>query len=344
MIDGIQPLQLLWFLLIALLFIIFFFTEGFDFGVGIATRLIARNDRERRLMVHTIGPIWDSNEVWLVTAGGAMFASFSAWYASLFSGYYILLFLTLFALIIRGVSFEFSSHAESRKGFNFWNWALFFGSLLAPFFLCMMFGSLIQGVPIDAQGNMSLGFWNIVNWLSIVTAVAGVLLSLIHGLNFLRLRIDDPELSERAQSLNNKLYILAYIGEVVFALLVIFQTDFFEKRPISSICITIAIVVFTILSQIFNHSDHQAWAFIFSGLTLTGVVALLFNGLFPNVLIAQNPAHTISIAEAANGALTLEVMTIVACILLPIAIAYIIWTYYIFRHRIKLDDISDDFM
>lgn len=197
---------------------------------------------------------------------------------------------------------------------------------------------------MDAQGNMSLSFWNIVNWLSIVTAVAGVLLCLIHGLNFLRLRIDDPELSRRAQSLNNKLYIIAYIGEVVFALLVIFQTDFFEKRPISSICITIAIVVFTILSQIFNHSDHQAWAFIFSGLTLAGVVTLLFNGLFPNVLIAQNPAHTISIAKAANGALTLQVMTIVACILLPIALAYIIWTYYIFRHRVKLDDISDSFM
>lgn len=209
MIDGIDFLQLLWFLLIGLLFMIFYFTEGFDYGVGMATKFLARNDQEKHLMMETIGPHWDGNEVWLITAGGAMFASFSDWYASLFSGYYILLFFTLFALIIRGVSFEFSAHAETEHGFRIWTGALFWGSLLAPFFLTMMFGSLVQGVPIDAQGNMSLSFWNIVNPLSIVAGVAGVLLCLIHGINFLRLRIDDPELSERAASLNEKLYLIA---------------------------------------------------------------------------------------------------------------------------------------
>lgn len=336
MIDGLQPLQLLWFCLIGLLFIIFYFLEGFDYGVGMATHLVARNDDERRLMIQTIGPHWDGNEVWLITAGGAMFASFSAWYASLFSGYYILLFLTLFALIIRGVSFEFSGHAETQKGFEFWTWTLFWGSLLAPFFLTMMFGSLIQGVPMDAAGNMSLSFWNIVNWLSIVAGVAGVLLCLIHGLNYLRLRIDDPELSRRIQSLNKKLYLVAYAGEVVFALLVIFQTDFFERRPISSTIITLAIVVFTFLSQIFNRDNHQAWAFITSGLTLASVVILLFNGLFPRVLIAQNPANSLTIKDAANSPLTLQVMTIVLIILLPIALAYIIWSYVVFKRRIKI--------
>lgn len=335
MIDGIQPLQLLWFLLIGLLFIIFYFLEGFDYGVGMATQILAKDDDERRFMVQTIGPHWDGNEVWLITAGGAMFASFSAWYASLFSGYYILLFLTLFALIIRGVSFEFSAHAETEKGFRFWNRALFCGSLLAPFFLTMMFGSLIQGVPMDKAGNMSLGFWNIVNLLSIVAGVAGVLLCLIHGLNFLRLRIDDPDLSRRAQSLNNKLYFVAYAGEVVFALLVIFQTDFFTKRPVSSVIITLAIGIFTVLSQIFNKSDHQGWAFVTSGLTLGSVVILLFNGLFPRVLIAQDPSNSISIVKAANSPLTLQVMTIVLVILLPIALIYIIWSYFVFRKRIK---------
>lgn len=336
MIDGIQPLQLLWFGLIGLLFVIFYFLEGFDYGVGMATHILARNDSERRLMIQTIGPHWDGNEVWLITAGGAMFASFASWYASLFSGYYILLFFTLFALIIRGVSFEFSAHADTVKGFRFWVWALFCGSLLAPFLLTMMFGSLIQGVPMNAAGNMSLGFWNIVNWLSIVAGVAGVLLCLIHGLNFLRLRIDDPDLSRRAQDLNNKLYIIAYIGEVVFALLVIFQTDFFQKRPISSIVITLFIVVFTVLSQIFNKTNHQAWAFITSGLTLASVVVLLFNGLFPRVLIAQNPANSLLIKNAANGQLTLQVMTIVLIICLPIALAYIIWSYVVFRRRLKI--------
>ena len=233
MIDGIDFLQLLWFLLIGLLFMIFYFTEGFDYGVGMATQFLAKNDQEKHVMMEAIGPHWDGNEVWLITAGGAMFASFSDWYASLFSGYYILLFFTLFALIIRGVSFEFSAHAETEHGFRIWTSALFGGSLLAPFFLTMMFGSLIQGVPIDAQGNMSLSFWNIVNPLSVVAGVAGGLLCLIHGINFLRLRIDDPELSKRAANLNEKLYLVAYLGEIVFALLIFFQTDFFKLRQIS---------------------------------------------------------------------------------------------------------------
>lgn len=337
MIDGITPLQLLWFCLIGLLFIIFYFTEGFDYGVGMATRILAKDDDERRLMVQAIGPHWDGNEVWLITAGGAMFASFSGWYASLFSGYYILLFLVLFALIIRGVSFEFSAHAETARGFNIWNWALFLGSFLAPFFLTMMFGSLIQGVPIDANQDMSLSFGNIVNPLSIVAGVAGVLLCLIHGLNYLRLKIEDSELSTRAQSLNNKLYLVAYAGEVVFALLVVFQTDFFKKRPISSLCITLLIVVFTVLSHWFNSKNRQGWAFITSGLTLGAVVALIINGLFPRVLIATDPKYSILIKDAANSDLTLKIMTIVVLICLPIALVYIIWSYVVFKRRLRVD-------
>src|SRR5699024_1895748 len=211
------------------------------------------------------------------------------------------------------------------------------GSLLAPFFLTMMFGSLIQGVPIDAQGNMSLSFWNIVNPLSVVAGVAGGLLCLIHGINFLRLRIDDPELSKRAANLNEKLYLVAYLGEIVFALLIFFQTDFFKLRPISSTIITLLIVVLTAWSDIALIKNKQGTAFVTSGLTLVAVVGLLFNGLFPRVLIATDPAHSLLIKNAANSKLTLEVMTVVALILLPIALAYIIWSYVVFRHRIKVN-------
>src|SRR5699024_708798 len=274
MIDGIDFLQLLWFLLIGLLFMIFYFTEGFDYGVGMATQVIAQKDQEKQVMMEAIGPHWDGNEVWLITAGAAMFASFSDWYASLFSGYYILLFFTLFALIIRGVSFEFSAHAETEHGFRIWTSALFVGSVLAQFFLTMMFGSLIQGVPIDAQGNMSLSFWNIVIPLSVVAGVAGGLLCLIHGINFLRLSIDDPELSKRAANLNEKLYLVAYLGEIVFALLIFFQTDFFKLRPISSTIITLLIVVLTAWSDIALIKNKQGTAFVTSGLTLVAVVGL----------------------------------------------------------------------
>ena len=326
-----------WFFLWALLWAVYFMLDGFDLGAATLMPFIAKNDDEKRTVYNSSGPFWDGNEVWLITAGGAMFASFSDWYASLFSGYYILLFFTLFALIIRGVSFEFSAHAETERGFRIWTRALFWGSLLAPFFLTMMFGSLIQGVPIDAQGNMSLSFWNIVNPLSVVAGVAGVLLCLIHGINFLRLRIDDPELSKRAANLNEKLYLVAYLGEIVFALLIFFQTDFFKLRPISSTIITLLIVVLTAWSDIALIKNKQAAAFVTSGLTLVAVVGLLFNGLFPRVLIATDPAHSLLIKNAANSKLTLEVMTIVALILLPIALAYIIWSYVVFRHRIKVN-------
>lgn len=335
MIDGIGPLQLLWFCLIGLLFMIFYFTEGFDFGVGMAIKFLAHNDEERTVLKNAIGPHWDGNEVWLITAGGAMFASFSAWYASLFSGYYVLLFLTLFALIIRGVSFEFSANAENARQLKLWNNFLFVGSLFAPFLLTMMFGSLIQGVPIDAQGNMSLSFYNVVNPLSVVAGVAGVLLSLIHGLNFIILRIDGP-MKLRARNINKILYWVAYAGEVVFVALVFFQTDFFKARPLSTLIITLLIVGFTVWSQISNSTNHEAMAFIGSGLTLASVVALIINGLFPRVLIATNPMHSILIKNAANSHLTLIVMTIVTLILLPIALAYIIWSYVVFRKRIKV--------
>lgn len=334
MIDGIEFFQLLWFLLIGLLFIIFYFTEGFDYGVGMAAKFLARDDAEKHLLMNTIGPHWDGNEVWLITAGGAMFASFAAWYASLFSGYYILLFLTLFALIIRGVSFEFSAHAETERGFHIWTNALFIGSLCAPFLLTMMFGSLIQGVPMDAQGNMSLGVWNIINPLSVVAGIAGVLLCFMHGLNFIVLKTDG-DIRERARKLNSKLYWLAYAGEVVFALLVIFQTDFFKRRPISSLVITLIIVLLTICSHVACVKGKEGLSFTTSGLTLGTVVALLFNGLFPRVLIATNPAHSILIKDAANSHYTLVVMTIVAVILLPIALIYIIWSYFLFKKRIK---------
>jgi cytochrome d ubiquinol oxidase subunit II len=146
-------LEGLWFIVIALLFALFLALDGLDFGVGMATRFVAESDRERSLFMRAIGPHWDGNEVWLITAGGAMFAAFPLWYASLFSGYYILLFLVLVALILRGVSFEFAAHSLTDRERSVWQWANFVGSLFAPFFLGMMLTSLIQGVPMDKQGQ-----------------------------------------------------------------------------------------------------------------------------------------------------------------------------------------------
>lgn len=145
-------LQILWFFLIGLLFAAFFFLDGFDYGVGMAVKTLAHNEAERTQLIRTIGPVWDGNEVWLITAGGAMFASFPYWYATLFSGYYLILLVILVGLIIRGVSFEFRAQSPMAKK-PLWDNALALGSLIVPFFFGVMFISMIKGMPIDAQGN-----------------------------------------------------------------------------------------------------------------------------------------------------------------------------------------------
>ncbi|MGR3742506.1 cytochrome d ubiquinol oxidase subunit II [Companilactobacillus sp. DQM5] len=327
-------LQLLWFVLICVLFVGFFFLEGFDYGVGMATRLIAKNQDERLALMSSIGPHWDGNETWLVTAGGAMFASLPMWYASLFSGYYILLLLVLTSLIIRGVSFEFTAHAETKAGKNFWLWMLFIGSTAAPFLLCMMFLSLVQGITMDASGNAFPTFGQIVNLLSIVGGVAGTLMSLIHGLNFIRMKTTGA-LRQRALDLNKILYPILFIGEVVFAVLVYLQTDFFTRRFTSSLIITLLIVIMSLIGYFGVLKDKEGLSLVGSGLSLAFVVVLLFNGLFPRVMIATNPAHSILIKDAAASPYTLTIMTIVACVLLPIMLAYFIWAYVVFSHRVS---------
>lgn len=329
-----SALQILWFILICVLFIGFFFLEGFDFGVGMATRIIAKDDDDREALIATIGPHWDGNEVWLITAGGAMFASFPLWYASLFSGYYILLFLTLVALIFRGVSFEFSANADTAGGRRFWYWALCIGSTVAPFLLGMMFTSLIQGLPMDAKGDIYAGFLDNVNLLSIVGGVAVTLLCLIHGLNFIRLKIDG-NLRDQARNLAEKLYFVLFAGEIVFVILLAIFTDFFQLRPLSTWIILILIVAFSAISMYGAYADHEGLSFITSGLTLGAIVVLLFNGLFPRVLIADNPAHSLLIKDASASPYTLKIMTIVACILLPIMLVYFIWSFFIFKRRVK---------
>jgi len=324
----------LWFILIGLLFAIFLFLEGFDFGVGMSTRFLAKDFDERLALMTSIGPHWDGNETWLVTAGGAMFASLPLMYASLFSGYYIVLLLVLVGLILRGVSFEFVKHAETKTGKNIWMWTFFLGSFLAPFLLCLMLLSMVQGIPMNANGDAFPKFFDVVNLLSVVGGVAGTLLSLVHGLNFIRLRVEGP-LRERARKLNQILYPILFAGEVVFAVLVFFQTDFFTKRFGSSLVITLLIVLFSLLGYYGVLKDREGWSFAGSGLSLSMVIVLLFNGLFPRVMIATNPAHSILIKDAANSQYTLTIMTIVAGILVPIVAIYFIWSYTLFTKRIN---------
>lgn len=328
-------LQILWFILIGVLFAGFFFLDGFDFGVGMATRSLAHNEDERSQIIETIGPVWDGNEVWLITAGGAMFASFPYWYATLFSGYYLILLMILFGLIIRGVSFEFRTASDPKKQ-HIWSSALALGSLIVPFFLGVMFVSMIQGMPIDANGNMSAGFFDYFNVMSVVGGVVLVLLTYLHGLNYIALKTLG-DIRERARNYAAFLYWVLYTGLVVFAILLFFQTDFFQVRPVGTLITVALIVCFAVLGHIATFKGNEMLAFISSGLTMVSLVAMIFVGMFPRVMISSiSDKYDLLIQNASSTSYTLTVMTIATICLLPFVLAYTIWSYWIFRKRIAL--------
>lgn len=328
-------LQFFWFFLIGLLFSGFFFLEGFDFGVGMAVQTLAHNEEEKDQIVKTIGPVWDGNEVWLLTAGGAMFASFPYWYASLFSGYYLILLTILFGLIIRGVSFEFRHNVPASQK-NIWNWTLTIGSTIVPFFFGVMFVSLVQGMPIDAKANMTAHFGDYFNIFSIVGGVAMVLLAYLHGLNYIALKTEGP-VRDRANNVAQFLYWILYLGLVAFALLLAFQTDFLAKHLITTLLLLVVIVGLTVFAHVSVFRKAEMSAFIASGLTLVSVVVLLFQGLFPRVMISSiSSKYDLLIENASSSPYTLKIMSIVAISLVPFVLAYTAWAYYIFRKRINL--------
>ncbi|MGT2722493.1 cytochrome d ubiquinol oxidase subunit II [Streptococcus porcinus] len=328
-------LQFFWFFLIGLLFSGFFFLEGFDFGVGMAVQTLAHNEDEKDQIVSTIGPVWDGNEVWLLTAGGAMFASFPYWYASLFSGYYLILLTILFGLIIRGVSFEFRHNVPANQK-NIWNWTLTIGSALVPFFFGLMFVSLVQGMPIDAKANMTARFGDYFNIFSIVGGVAMLLLTYLHGLNYIALKTEGP-VRDRANNVAQLLYWVLYLGLVAFALLLFFQTDFFTKGFVTTLLLLLVIVALSVYAHMSVFKKAEMSAFIASGLTLVSVVVLLFQGLFPRVMISSiSSKYDLLIENASSSPYTLKIMSIVAVSLVPFVLAYTAWAYYIFRKRITL--------
>ncbi|MDR0921426.1 MAG: cytochrome d ubiquinol oxidase subunit II [Lactobacillales bacterium] len=329
-----SSLQLLWFVLIGVLFSGFFFLEGFDFGVGMSLTTLAKDEDEVEQAIETIGPVWDGNEVWLLTAGGAMFASYPFWYASLFSGYYLILFIILAGLIIRGVSFEFRASYPTAAGAKLWGRVCSVGSFIVPFFFGLMFTSLVKGMPIDANGDLTAHFTDYVNPFSLVGGVAVLLLCYLHGLNYLALKTEGP-LRERAATYAKTLYFVLYAGEVLFAVLLLVYTDFLAKHPVGTLALLVVIVALTVLAHISVIKGKELTAFLASGLTLVAVVVLLFQGLFPRVMVANDAANSILIKNASSSPYTLKTMTIVAVTILPFVLAYTAWTYYVFRKRVK---------
>lgn len=329
-----MSLNELWFVLVAVLFIGFFFLEGFDFGIGMSTRFLAKNDMERRVLINSIGPFWDANEVWLLTAGGAMFAAFPNWYATMFSGYYTPLVVLLLALIGRGVAFEFRGKVDSGKWKTTWDIAIFVGSLLPPFLLGVVFSGLMKGLPIDGDMEMKAGLFDMVNVYTLVGGITVVMLCLVHGLLFATLRTTG-DLQERARKMAHKLLIPLAVMFVLLGVLTYFQTDVFEVRGLLLGAVAILGVVAFVLAGMFITKKRDGWAFGMTGTMIALSIASVFIGLFPRVMVSSiNETFSLTIHNAASGHYSLKVMTIVALTLLPFVLGYQIWSYFVFHKRV----------
>lgn len=330
-----MDLNILWFILITVLYVVFFFLEGFDFGVGMLLPFLGKNDTERRVIINTIGPHWDGNEVWLLTAGGATFAAFPHWYATMFSGFYPALFLLLLALIVRGVSFEFRSKDANPKWRSLWDWAAFAGSLLSALLLGIAFANLAKGVPIDANMTYTGTLWTLLNPYGLIGGLATVVGFALYGAIFLSLKTTD-KLMERAQASARKLWLPAVIIHAVLHVTAFFYTDILTHAGIYLSILPVASFAALLLVGYFVHRKRNGWAFGLMGTHIALLLVSCFAIMFPRVMISTlDPAFSLTIYNASSSAYTLKVMSIVALVFVPIVLAYQAWSYWIFRKRIE---------
>ncbi|EJY56371.1 cytochrome d ubiquinol oxidase, subunit II [Alicyclobacillus hesperidum URH17-3-68] len=330
-----MALQILWFIIIAVLFIGFFFLEGFDFGVGILTPFVGKTDEERRLIINTIGPFWDANEVWFITAGGAMFAAFPGWYATLFSGFYIALFLLLIALIGRGVAFEFRSKVNHPTWRHFWDWVIFGGSVLPPLLWGIALANMMHGVPIDKSLNYVGSFWNLINLYSIAGGLSVTLLFILHGALFISLRTTGV-IQQRARDTAMAIGAWATALTFLFVILSYLETDMFTRHGIDpgTVPILAGLALFSV--QFFIRAKRDGWAFFMTGLTIILSTITVFMDLFPRVMVSSlNPAWSLTIFNTASNPYSLKVMSIVALTVVPFVLLYQGWSYWVFRKRLS---------
>jgi cytochrome bd ubiquinol oxidase subunit II len=328
-----MTLNSLWFILIGVLFTGFFILEGFDYGVGILHPFLAKNDSERRQMLNTIGPWWDGNEVWLITAGGAMFAAFPNWYATLFSGFYLALFLMLLALIVRGVSFEFRSKDRHPKWRALWDGCFFVGSAVPALLWGVAMANIVRGVPIDADMNYVGGFFNLLNPYALLGGLASLGIFTLQGAVFLSLRTEG-EIRSRAEGLAKKLWpvVLVLGGLTVIASYIL---GIFNTLGINPGLSAIGAGAAFLMGGWFISQRRFGWAFSMIALTIALTVVTQFRAMFPAVLPSSiDPAYSLTIFNASSTPYTLRVMTIVALIFVPVVLVYQGWNYYVFRHRV----------
>jgi cytochrome bd ubiquinol oxidase subunit II len=324
-----MELTTVWFALIAILWIGYFTLEGFDFGVGMLLPVVARNDTERRVLYNTVGPVWDGNEVWVLVAGGATFAAFHEWYATLFSGFYLPLLLILLALIVRNLAFEYRAKKDDDTWRRNWDLSLVIGSFVPALLWGVAFANIVAGVPIDADKEFTGNLFTLLNPYGLLGGVVTLLLFATHGAMFIALKTDG-EVRHRARDLSVRLGLAAAVVAVVFLV----WTQARAGSPGSGVAFVLAALA--LVGAVYAAwRGREGWAFTGTFLTIALAVAGLFWALFPDVMPSTTSAvYSLTTTNAAATGYTLTVMTWVAVIFTPVVLVYQGWTYWVFRKRI----------
>jgi len=327
-----MDLSTVWFVAVAALFVGYFVLEGFDFGVGMLVRLFGRDDAERRQLIGTIGPVWDGNEVWLITAAGAMFAAFPGWYATLFSGFYVPMLLILLALIVRGVAFEFRGKRDDPAWRRRWDLAILCGSTVPAVLWGLTFANIVRGVPLAADHEYVGGLADLLNPFALLGGLVFLAVFLWHGAVFVALKTEG-EVRVRANRL------AARVGPLAAALLAGFLAWMLLdlRRTPAAAALGVAAVVAAVLAVAANRVRREGWAFTGTAAAIALAVVALFTALYPALLPSTaDPAGTLTVAGAAASPYSLKVMSVVAAIFLPLVLLYQGWTYWVFRKRLGL--------
>ncbi|MGX5188644.1 cytochrome d ubiquinol oxidase subunit II [Streptomyces avermitilis] len=325
-----------WFVLIAVLWTGYFFLEGFDFGVGVLTKLLARDRTEKRVLINTIGPVWDGNEVWLISAGAATFAAFPEWYATLFSGFYLPLLIILVCLIVRGVAFEYRAKRPEEGWQRNWETAIFWTSLIPAFLWGVAFGNIVHGVKIDSKFEYVGSFGDLLNPYALLGGLVTLTLFTFHGTVFVGLKTVG-EIRERARKLALKVGLVAAVLALVFLLWT--QADSGDGKSMVAVIVAVLALVAALVAA---QARREGWAFALSGLTIVAAVVMLFLTLFPNVMPSSlNADWSLTVTNASSSPYTLKIMTWCAGIATPFVLLYQSWTYWVFRKRIGTQHIAD---
>jgi cytochrome d ubiquinol oxidase subunit II len=337
-------LETIWFILWGVLWSVYFLLDGFDLGLGTLMPVLAQNDTDRRLIYRTMGPFWDGNEVWLITAGGVTFAAFPTTYAVMFSGLYSALMLILFALILRGVSLAFRGEVDSPGWKRLWDGCLVVGSFLPALLLGVAFANIFKGLPLDGQGIFQGTFFTLLNPYGLAGGALFVLLFLVHGSLWLAVK-SEGDLHRRAAAMARRLWpwLLGLVALFLFAtrrLTPLF--DNYGKHPVL-LLIPLMVVAALILTRVFIR--RRAWwkAWGASGVTIVGVTLFGVAGLYPNLLPSSlDPAYSLTIFNSASSPLTLKIMLGVTLIFVPLVIVYQTWAHFLFKDKVKEEDLEYD--